>query len=102
MCPQPRPATTHASGGLRKAGGGSLAFEGGAIFSVPLSTAIHRVGVASRPCKTIGRTAKKRIHLLISSAKKRYTALMYARRMYGALVRWLTVFLSEKKRKEYS
>ena len=77
-----------------------LAFEGGAIFSVLLYTG----DTSGRRCVTAlqSYTAKKRIHLLFSSAKKRYTALMYVRRMYGAHVRWLTVFLSEKKRKEYS
>ena len=44
-------------------------------------------------------TAKDRIHRLFSSAKKRYCIRRSC--MYGAYVRWLTVFLSEKKRKEY-
>jgi hypothetical protein len=70
-----------------------LAFECGAIFSVLLYTG----DTSGRRCVTAlqSYTAKKRIHLLFSSAKKRYTALMYVRRPH---VRWLTVFLSEKKK----
>ena len=60
-----------------------LAFECGAIFSVLLYTG----DTSGRRCVTAlqSYTAKKRIHLLFSSAKKRYTALMYVRRpyMYG-------------------
>ena len=47
-------------------------------------------------------TAKKRIRrfFIVSYFKeKRYTALMYVRRPCP-YVRWLAVFLSEKKRKE--
>jgi hypothetical protein len=70
-----------------------LAFECGAIFSVLLYTG----DTSGRRCVTAlqSYTAKKRIDLLFSSAKKRYTALMYVRRPH---VRWLTVFLSEKKK----
>jgi hypothetical protein len=52
-----------------------LAFECGAIFSVLLYTG----DTSGRRCVTAlqSYTAKKRIHLLFSSAKKRYTALMY-------------------------
>ena len=55
-----------------------LAFECGAIFSVLLYTG----DTSGRRCVTAlqSYTAKKRIHLLFSSAKKRYTALMYVRR----------------------
>jgi hypothetical protein len=79
VCPQPRPATTHASGGLRKAGGGSL------LNVAPyFQFRCQRLYIAGRRCVTAlqNYTAKKRIHLLVSSAKKRYTALMYVRRIY--------------------
>jgi len=55
-----------------------LVFEFGAIFSVLL----YKGYTSGRRCVTAlqSYSAKKRIHLLFSSAKKRYTALMYVRR----------------------
>ena len=72
-----------------------LAFECGAIFSVLLYTG----DTSGRRCVTAlqSYTAKKRIHLLFSSAKKRYTALMYVRRPH---VRWLTRSFCQKRKKE--
>jgi hypothetical protein len=57
---------------------------------------VHRVGVASRPCKAIQlKSAYTASFRQLKSAIRRSC-------MYGAYihVRWLTVFLSEKKRKE--
>ena len=72
-----------------------LAFECGAIFSVLLYTG----DTSGRRCVTAlqSYTAKKRIHLLFSSAKKRYTALMYVRRPSCTVAHGLSV-RKEKER----
>ena len=66
------------------------------IFSVLLYKGFTSgtVGVASRPCKAIQlKSAYAASFRQLKSAKKRSC-------MYGAHIRWLTVLLSEKKRKE--
>ena len=81
LCPQPHPATTHASGGLREAGGGSL-LNVAPYFQFCCTQAIHRVGVASRPCKAIQlKSAYTSSFRQLKSAIRR--SCMYGAHMYG-------------------
>ena len=83
----------HASGGLREAGGGSL-LNVAPYFQFCCTKAIHRVGVASRPCKAI------QLKSVYTSSFRQLKSAIRRSCMYGAHVRWLTVYLSERKRKE--
>ena len=93
LCPQPHPATTHASGGLREAGGGSL-LNVAPYFQFCCTQAIHRVGVASRPCKAI------QLKSAYTSSFRQLKSAIRRSCMYGAHTCTVAHGLSVRKEKE--
>ena len=93
LCPQPHPVTTHASGGLREAGGGSL-LNVAPYFQFCCTQAIHRVGVASRPCKAI------QLKSAYTSSFRQLKSAIRRSCMYGAHTCTVAHGLSVRKEKE--
>ena len=73
-----------------------LAFECGAIFSVLLYTG----DTSGRRCVTALQSYIVQLKSAYTSSFRQLKSAIRRSCMYGAHVRWLTVFLSEKKRKE--